>query len=335
MPGARCKTQGSTTHPHAVSYWEEEERQAHQTLQTAAGPAGPASLGGLDDDDDPGIQNADPSDHVLRLLTTLAPRAAIVYCRSRELVEIVAGRARAAGLPAQAYHAGLSAPVRAATLAAWAQKRADCAVVVATIAFGMGIDRADVDLVIHASLPKSLEGYYQESGRAGRAVDPARAVLLYSQRDRRALEFIAKKERARAEAKRAAAAGEGRGDAAPSSVHAVVDYCLGATCRRARLLAHFGERRGAGASARCCDVCDDPKAAARAATPPPPDAKPPCFRPARGPGEPERRARAARRARLARRARQSPPRHSQGPAARGGRRRAFILQARDGSGSVC
>ncbi|KAL6769009.1 hypothetical protein ACKKBF_B17115 [Auxenochlorella protothecoides x Auxenochlorella symbiontica] len=221
----------------------------------------------------------DPAPHVTRLLQQHRPRAAIVYCRSRELVESVALALARAGTAARPYHAGLGAAQRAETQAAWSARQLH--VIVATIAFGMGIDRPDVDLVIHATLPKSLEGYYQESGRSGRAGSPARAVLLCSHRDCGALRYLAALELRRASQKGGGAAGrsavggvhgDASDDASRDASGPVVDYCLVARCRRRALLAHFGERLTVGSGKAgealghgCCDVCDAPAAVALAA----------------------------------------------------------------------
>jgi len=104
--------------------------------------------------------------------------AAIVYCVSRRETERLAARLAAEGLLARPYHAGLDAKERHRTQDAFAKETID--VVVATVAFGMGIDRSDVRLVLHTALPKSLEAYQQETGRAGRDGLAAECVLLYS-----------------------------------------------------------------------------------------------------------------------------------------------------------
>ncbi|MFL5260956.1 MAG: DNA topoisomerase 3 [Anaeromyxobacteraceae bacterium] len=120
------------------------------------------------------------------LLATLAPaerRPALVYVPSRKQAEEVAARLVRARLRAAPYHAGLDAETRSRTQDAF--QRGELEVVVATIAFGMGIDKADIRTVVHLALPGTVEGYYQEIGRAGRDGLPARALLLYSFGDRK------------------------------------------------------------------------------------------------------------------------------------------------------
>jgi ATP-dependent DNA helicase RecQ len=118
---------------------------------------------------------------VAELVANRPGRSGIVYCGSRDGTETLAETLAAAGCPAQAYHAGLDKGVRLRRLEKFLE--ADAAVMVATIAFGMGIDKPDVRFVIHADPPGSIEAYWQEVGRAGRDGEPAEAITLYSSAD--------------------------------------------------------------------------------------------------------------------------------------------------------
>ncbi|MFT0860315.1 DNA helicase RecQ [Ancylobacter sp. G4_0304] len=167
----------------------------------------------------------------------------IVYRISRKKVEETAERLQSLGIRALPYHAGLSPEARAANQETFLAERG--IVMVATVAFGMGIDKSDVRYVLHADAPGTLEAYYQEIGRAGRDGLPSEALLLYGAGDiatrRRFLdEENSSPERKMMEARR---------------LDAMVGFCEAVTCRRAVLLGYFGERaRACGA----CDVCRDP-----------------------------------------------------------------------------
>ncbi|MEO0398244.1 MAG: ATP-dependent DNA helicase RecQ [Pseudomonadota bacterium] len=165
----------------------------------------------------------------------------VIYCLSRKETEEIAEHLRAAGIKAVAYHAGLTPEERSDRLNAFLTE--PDLVVAATIAFGMGIDKADIRFVFHYALPASLEAYYQEIGRAGRDGAPARAVLLYGPGDSgRRRRMIEKAESAAARAEHA-------------RLDDVVAYCESAECRRERLLAHFGDT-----PEKCgtCDICRSP-----------------------------------------------------------------------------
>ena len=180
---------------------------------------------------------------------------------------------------ARAFHAGLTKGKRDAVLGAW--RSGKCRLVCATIAFGMGVDKADVRFVAHWNLPKSIEAYYQEVGRAGRNGTQARAVLYYDRADVEFLVFMENRQAKAVEAKgdeeaaiassgaaRKALASKERMAAARSeqrlhSLEAMRDFCEAAACRRARLLKHFGEtfaRDSTHDPKRCCDYCRKPQA---------------------------------------------------------------------------
>ncbi|GLZ14069.1 ATP-dependent DNA helicase RecQ [Actinomadura sp. NBRC 104425] len=181
----------------------------------------------------------DPKKQLLTLLRTEhAGDAGIVYCLSRNSVEKTAEFLTANGIEALPYHAGLDAATRAANQARFL--REDGLVMVATIAFGMGIDKPDVRFVAHLDLPKSVEGYYQETGRAGRDGLPSTAWLAYGLQDVVNLrKLIDGSEGDEAHRRRL-------------SLHldAMLALCETVDCRRVRLLDYFGE------SAEPCGNCD-------------------------------------------------------------------------------
>ncbi len=183
------------------------------------------------------------------LLTFLRERkghAGIVYCLSRRKVEATAQRLAEAGFDALPYHAGLSAQARRRCQARF--QRADGVIVVATIAFGMGIDKPDVRFVAHCDLPKSVEAYYQETGRAGRDSEPSEAWMTYGLQDVVRLRQMIDDSEAEDEHKRAQRA----------RLQSLVAWCEITQCRRAALLAYFGEQYP-GPCGNCDNCLNPPK----------------------------------------------------------------------------
>ncbi|MFH0853362.1 MAG: RecQ family ATP-dependent DNA helicase [bacterium] len=165
----------------------------------------------------------------------------IIYCFSRKGTEDLAKRLALNGFSALPYHAGLVPLIRRKTQERFI--RDEVRIIVATIAFGMGIDKPDVRLIVHYDLPKSIEGYYQETGRAGRDSLPSRCVLLYSYGDTVKHRFFTQKIEDRDER-----------DRAEEQLRQVVKYAETKTCRRKFLLRYFGEDPTKVACARC-DIC--------------------------------------------------------------------------------
>ena len=169
-------------------------------------------------------------------------RSGIVYCLSRRKTEETAAMLAAAGVRALPYHAGMAKEDREAHQNIFMTEPG--VVIVATIAFGMGIDKADVRYVFHTDLPGSVEAYYQEIGRAGRDGDPAEAHMLYGLEDIRMRRQFIENEDAGADRKRRE----------HKRLDALLGYCEAPECRRVALLDYFGERTGACGN---CDFCLD------------------------------------------------------------------------------
>ena len=175
------------------------------------------------------------------MLRRLGGQSAIIYCFSRKETEDLAEDLNRQGLAARPYHAGLDAETRRRTQEDFAQDRVS--VIVATVAFGMGVDKPDIRLVVHYSLPKSLEGYYQETGRAGRDGLPSECVLFYAYADKAKQDYFINQiedpsERSNARQKLAK----------------MVEFAELAVCRRRFVLEYFGERWD---EENCggCDTC--------------------------------------------------------------------------------
>ncbi len=184
-----------------------------------------------------------PFDELVALLRKRPGEPTIVYRFSRQDTESLADDLRRLGLDALPYHAGLEDTVRRETQDRFVND--DVPVIVATIAFGMGIDKPDVRLVVHYDLPKSLEGYFQETGRAGRDGLPSECVLFYSYGDRVRQSYFVDKIEDDAERQNA-----------EQKLDSMVEYAESTVCRRRRILSYFGEQWE---EDNCggCDVCLD------------------------------------------------------------------------------
>lgn len=186
-----------------------------------------------------------PYQQILHYLEGRKKDSGIIYCQSRKTVENLAASLQAAGYRALPYHAGLTAEERTKNQERFI--RDDVEIVVATIAFGMGIDKPNVRYVIHYDLPKSIEGYYQETGRAGRDGLKSDCILFFSYADMFKIEyFINQKE------------DENERQIAYKQLREMANYCEGNVCRRRLLLAYFGEKFDE-QNCGSCDVCLEPK----------------------------------------------------------------------------
>jgi ATP-dependent DNA helicase RecQ len=190
------------------------------------------------------VEKLDARAQVLRFIREQHPgEAGIVYCLSRKKVDETAAWLASEGIAALPYHAGMEPAARAAHQERF--QREEGQVIVATIAFGMGIDKPDVRFVAHLDLPKSIEAYYQETGRAGRDGEPADAWMTYGLGDLVNLRRMLEQSEGAEEFRRVSFA----------KLDALLGFCESAGCRRVRLLHYFGEEGGPCGN---CDTCLDP-----------------------------------------------------------------------------
>ena len=193
------------------------------------------------------VEKKDPTQQLLRFIRNEHEGdAGIVYCQSRKKVEDIAQTLSDEGIPALPYHAGLDAGVRQANQDRFL--REDGLVMVATIAFGMGIDKPDVRFVAHLDMPKNIEAYYQETGRAGRDGAPANAWMSYGLQD------VVNQRRMIDESP----AGEDFKNVMRGKLDALLALAENTDCRRGRLLTYFGEELNLNAEGRYqCGNCDN------------------------------------------------------------------------------
>ena len=190
----------------------------------------------------PKTKNVDKD--IIKFIRANPGKSGIIYCLSRKKVEELAEILQANDISAMAYHAGMEAAARSKTQDAFIMEKID--VIVATIAFGMGIDKPDVRYVIHYDIPKSLEGYYQETGRAGRDGGEGQCIAFYNSKDVQKLEKFL-------EGKPLAEQDIGRQLLAETTA-----YCESSVCRRKLLLHYFGENYDEDNCGNC-DNCLNPK----------------------------------------------------------------------------
>ena len=223
---------------HCISEWGHDFRPEYRRIRPIINEIGP----NLSSEVRPKTNDIDKQ--IIKFIKANHGKSGIIYCLSRKKVEELAAILQANDIKAAAYHAGLDTPTRSDTQDKFLMEDVD--VIVATIAFGMGIDKPDVRFVIHYDIPKSLEGYYQETGRAGRDGGEGKCIAFYTYRDLQKLEkFMEGKPIAEQ-------------DIGKQLLQETAAYAESSVCRRKLLLHYFGETYDKD-NCQNCDNCLHPK----------------------------------------------------------------------------